>query len=36
MKALADAILNEGLADVIQGKKWVYIPTSITKLHLYK
>ena len=36
MKALTDAILNEGLADVIQGKKWVHIPTSITKLHLYK
>ena len=36
MKALTDAILNEGLDDVIHGKKWVYIPTSITKLHLYK
>ncbi len=36
MKALTDAILNEGLADVIQGKKWVYIPTSITLMHLYK
>ena len=36
MKVVTNAILNEGLADIIQGKKWVHIPDSITHMHLYK